>query len=129
MLIFNICKFLVLFLNISSIFYIFAGDNTKNMADKKQERAVVHLEMDGKHYYYGNLKALCDNWSKDEIGVAYNYLKNYNLSPEKPYIGKRCIVRKGIIITSPHKNEPVGESTPESPADGKSIIRIKPVRL
>lgn len=75
------------------------------MADKKQERNVVHLEMDGKHYYYGNLKALCDNWTKDDLGVAYNYLKNYNMSPEKPYIGKKCIIRKGIIITSPHKSE------------------------
>lgn len=75
------------------------------MTDKKQERAVVHLEKDGKHYYYGNLKALCDNWAKEDIGVAYNYLKNYNLSPDKPYVGKQCIIRKGIIITSPQRSK------------------------
>lgn len=75
------------------------------MADKKQERAVVHLEKDGKHYYYGNLKALCDNWAKEDIGVAYNYLKNFNLSPSKPYVGKQCIIRKGIIITSPQRSK------------------------
>ena len=68
----------------------------------KQNRAVVHLELEGRHYYYGNLKALCDNWDKDVIGVAYNYLKNYGIDEEHPYIGKKCTIRKGIIVTSPH---------------------------
>jgi hypothetical protein len=70
---------------------------------EKQERTIVHLELDGKHYYYGNLKALCDNWNKDAIGVSYNYLKNYVITEDKPFIGKKCTIRKGIIITSPHK--------------------------
>ena len=48
---------------------------------KKQERAIVHLELDGKHYYYGNLKALCDNWGKDKIGVGIYYRYEY----------KRCL--------------------------------------
>ena len=52
------------------------------METTKQKRAVVHLEMGGKHYYYGNLKALCDSWDKEEIGVAYNYLKNYGIDDE-----------------------------------------------
>ena len=30
----------------------------------KQERMVVHLEIGGQHYYYGNLKALCDHWDR-----------------------------------------------------------------
>jgi hypothetical protein len=72
------------------------------METTKQKRAVVHLEMGGKHYYYGNLKALCDSWDKEEIGVAYNYLKNYGIDEENPYIGKKCIIRKGTIVTSPH---------------------------
>lgn len=71
----------------------------------KQERAVVHLQMEDRHYYYGNLKALCEHWDKDALGVAYNYLKNYQLSPEKPYIGKKCIIRKGIIITSARRTD------------------------
>ena len=69
----------------------------------KQERAVIHLEINGNHFYYGNLKALCDSWDKGEIGVAYNYLKNYGSDEEKPYVGKKCIIRKGTIVTSPHK--------------------------
>ena len=67
---------------------------------KKQERAVVHLEKDGRHYYYGNLKALCDHWSKDEIGVTHAYLKNLNISDEKPFNNGKCIIRRGVIVTS-----------------------------
>lgn len=37
----------------------------------KQERLVVHLEIGGQLYYYGNLKALCDPWNKDDLGVGY----------------------------------------------------------
>lgn len=70
---------------------------------KKQERAVVHLEKDGRHYYYGNLKALTDHWSKEDIGVSHSYLKNLNITEEKPYQNDKCIIRRGIIITSPRK--------------------------
>lgn len=69
----------------------------------KQVRAIVHLEVAGKHYYYGNLKALTDNWSKDEIGVSYSYLKNLNITSEKPYHNEKCTIRRGIIITSGRK--------------------------
>lgn len=69
----------------------------------KQERTVVHLEIAGQHYYYGNLKALTDDFPKEKIGVSYNYLKNYGISPEKSYQNEKCIIRKGIIITSARK--------------------------
>ena len=72
---------------------------------KKQERAVVHLEKDGRHYYYGNLKALCDHWSKEEIGVSHAYLKNLNISEEKPFSNSKCIIRRGVIVTSSRKTE------------------------
>ena len=71
---------------------------------KKQERAIVHLEKDGRHYYYGNLKALCDHWSKEEIGVSHAYLKSLNISDEKPFSNSKCIIRRGIIVTSPKNN-------------------------
>lgn len=67
---------------------------------KKQERAIVHLEKDGRHYYYGNLKALTDHWGKDAIGVSYTYLKNLNISVDNPYRNDKCVIRRGIIITS-----------------------------
>ncbi len=70
---------------------------------RKQERAVVHLEKDGRHYYYGNLKALTDHWPKEAIGVSYTYLKNLNIDEDKPYQNDKCIIRRSIIITSPRK--------------------------
>lgn len=69
----------------------------------KQVRSIVHLEKDGKHYYYGNLKALCDNWGKDKIGVSYTYLKNLNISEDKPFNNGKCIIRRGVIVTSSRK--------------------------
>lgn len=66
----------------------------------KQERMVVHLETGGQHYYYGNLKALCDHWDKDGIGVSYSYLKNFNIRTEHPYTNEKCVIRRGIIVTS-----------------------------
>ena len=70
---------------------------------KKQERAIVHLEKDGKHYYYGNLKVLCDRWNKEAIGVSYSYLKNLNISTDNPYSSDKCVIRRGILVTSPRK--------------------------
>ena len=70
----------------------------------KQERAIVHLEKDGQHYYYGNLKALTDHWSKDAIGVSYTYLKNLNISGDHPYRNEYCCIRSGVIVTSPKKS-------------------------
>lgn len=66
----------------------------------KQERTVVHLEKDGKHYYYGNLKALTDHWDKETIGVSYAYLKNLNISEDKPFRNDNCIIHRGILVTS-----------------------------
>lgn len=35
---------------------------TRTMATDKQERSVVHLELNSEHYYFGSVKALCDNF-------------------------------------------------------------------
>lgn len=82
---------------------------------KKQERAIVHLEKDGQHYYYGNLKALTDHWSKDTIGVSYSYLKNLNISEDKPYRNDMCIIRRGVIITSVRTMETKMQPKEEKP--------------
>ena len=71
--------------------------------NKKQERAIVHLEKDGQHYYYGNLKAMTDHWNKDAIGVSYAYLKNLNISADRPYQNDKCVIRRGVIVTSNKK--------------------------
>ena len=70
---------------------------------KKQERAIVHLEKDGKHYYYGNLKALTDHWDKASLGISYTYLKNLKISGDHPYQNDKCVIRRGVILTTERK--------------------------
>lgn len=82
---------------------------TESTEKKKQERGVVHLVMKatGENFFYGNLKALFDNHEQTEndktLGVAYNYLKNYDFSNGKTYENSICIIRKGIINTTTKK--------------------------
>ena len=49
------------------------------------------------------LKALTDHWSKDAIGVSYSYLKNLNISEDKPYRNDYCCIRRGVIVSSPKR--------------------------
>ena len=37
------------------------------MATDKQEHSVVHLELNGEHYYLGNVKALYKTYSKSKM--------------------------------------------------------------
>ena len=64
---------------------------------EKQERTVIHLELNGLHYYFGSLKALSVQFPKDIIGIEYSSLRNCRLSGEKPYKNSRCIIRKGVL--------------------------------
>jgi hypothetical protein len=81
----------------------------QNTEKKKQERGVVHLVLKktGENFFYGNLKALFDNHEQTEndktLGVAYNYLKNYDFSDGKSYENEQCVIRKGIINTTTKK--------------------------
>mgnify|MGYP006341139591 CR=1 FL=1 len=76
---------------------------------KKQERGVVHLliKATSENFYYGNLKALFDNHEQVEndksLGVAYNYVKNFDFSDGKAYENSICVIRKGIINTTTKK--------------------------
>ena len=90
----------MLILNIGNILLLLTKFVIRMEPKKKQERAIVHLEKDGRHYYYGNLKALTDRWDKDALGVSYTYLKNLNITEDKPYQNDKCIIRRGIIVTS-----------------------------
>ena len=46
-------------------FSIFRVNYKENMATDKQERSVIHLELNAEHYYFGSVKALCDNFGKE----------------------------------------------------------------
>ena len=47
---------------------------------------VVHLEIGG-----------------HALGVGYAYLRNYGISEEKPFKNARCVIRRGILVTSKKK--------------------------
>ena len=70
------------------------------MSTDKQERTVVHLELSDEHHYFGSVKALCDHFGKEQIGIGYKSLANYGIAPEKPYRNKYCTIRKGTLLTA-----------------------------
>lgn len=70
---------------------------------EKQERTVIHLETNGEHWYFGSLAAIYEIFDTQTIGISYGSLRNYALSPEKPYKNKLCVIRKGILHTKNKK--------------------------
>lgn len=70
---------------------------------EKQERTVIHLEINGKHWYFGSLAAIYEIFDAKTIGITYGSLRNVGLSVEKPYLNKYCTIRKGILHTIPKK--------------------------
>ena len=71
------------------------------MAADKQERTVIHLELGAEHHYFGSIKALCDHFGKEKIGITYKSLANIGITPDKSYRNKYCTIRKGILLTAP----------------------------
>ena len=71
------------------------------MATEKQERTVIHLELGAAHHYVGSIKALCDHFDKEQIGITYKSLANIGITPDKPYRNKFCTIRKGTLLTAP----------------------------
>ena len=65
-----------------------------------QERQVIHLQKEDKHYYFGSVAALYDHFTKDDIGISYGSIRNYGLSPDKPYINEKTkvVIRVGVLI-------------------------------
>ena len=71
------------------------------MAADKQERTVIHLELGAEHHYFGSIKALCDHFGKEQIGITYKSLANIGITSDKPYRNKFCTIRKGTLLTAP----------------------------
>ena len=65
----------------------------------KQERTVIHLYLkeNDTHQYYGSMANVFENCTRDQIGISFGSLRNYGLSPAKPYENKKVIIRKGIL--------------------------------
>ncbi len=65
----------------------------------KKERTIIHLEYQGKHYYFGSMVNMYDYFSAEDLGIAYTTLRNYGLSADKPFKNEMCVIRKGILHT------------------------------
>lgn len=72
-----------------------------------KELKIIHLELfkDNSHHYFGSLKALCDTYGKDEIGIVYSSLRAVNLTETKEYRNPKCVIRQGVLITTPRRSK------------------------
>lgn len=62
----------------------------------KQERKVIHLELDGQHYYYGSIASLFEEFKEAVLGFTYYKVKN-NLAKLNVMRNDRCIIRQGVL--------------------------------
>lgn len=69
--------------------------------DLEKERTVIHLELNGKHYYYGSLARLYEDFTSEQLGITYGSLRNRGLTCNEPCVKKdgKCIIRKGVLLT------------------------------
>lgn len=69
------------------------------------ERNIIHLEIDGKHEYFGSPASMFDKYSKEEIGISQASLNNYfsklDNNAEVVYKNKKCTIRKGTLYVKP----------------------------
>ena len=64
---------------------------------EKKEMTVIHLQIGDVHEYFGSVANVFEFHSAEELGITYGSLRNYGLSPNKPYINNKCIIRKGVL--------------------------------
>ena len=69
----------------------------KNM-DKEQKIIHLHVKETNEHYYFGSIKALCEKFDKDTIGIVYSSLRAVKLHERGLYENNKCIIRQGTLI-------------------------------
>lgn len=71
----------------------------RKLNNMEKERTVIHLEIDGEHHYYGSVANMYEFYTSEDLGITYASLRNFGLSNEHPYKNKKCIIRKGILLS------------------------------
>lgn len=71
----------------------------QNSSKMEKERTVIHLEINGEHHYYGSVANMYEFYTSEELGITYASLRNYGLMSEHPYQNKKCIIRKGVLLS------------------------------
>lgn len=67
---------------------------------------VIHLELEGQHYYFGSPKAMFDHFGRAELGMNYNsFHSNIHLKEGVPYTNARkgYTIRMATIIQAKTK--------------------------
>ena len=71
----------------------------RKLKNMEKERTVIHLEINGQHHYYGSIANMYEFYTSKELGITYASLRNFGLSSEHPYQNKKCIIRKGVLLS------------------------------
>lgn len=71
----------------------------QNSSKMEKERTVIHLEINGEHHYYGSVANMYEFYTSEELGITYASLRNYGITSEHPYQNKKCIIRKGVLLS------------------------------
>lgn len=71
----------------------------------EKERTVIHLHLleGDEHHYFGSIANIFQYYTSEELGIAYSSLRNYGLSSEHPYTNKKCVIRKGLLLSKSGK--------------------------
>ena len=72
---------------------------------ERNRPTVIHLEFNGEHYYFGSIACIYENFTPKDLGISYGSLRNYGLSPGKPYKNNKCIIRKGTLLSKSVKRD------------------------
>lgn len=71
----------------------------------EEYRTIIHLELNGKHEYFGSPASMYDKHTAEELGISKASLNNYfsRISEDNPqvYENKICIIRKGKMYVKP----------------------------
>lgn len=78
---------------------------------KRNGENIIHVEftsgpLAGQHRYFGSIIAIYDQFTREEIGIAYQRLIRKKLSSFNPYQNKKCIIRRGEIHRKPANRKP-----------------------
>lgn len=68
---------------------------------EKKERTVIHLHLleTDEHHYFGCIANVYEFYTSEQLGISYGSLRNYGLSADNPYKNKKCIIRKGLLLS------------------------------
>lgn len=69
-----------------------------SMDKAKQERKVIHLQLDNEHFYYGSIASLFEDYDEAILGFNYYKVKNF-LGKLGVMENEKCTIRQGILKT------------------------------